>query len=546
MYSINSGTVRGLKVFLYMFLLTGLYHSAFVRLIGNDWTKEDYTYCYLIPVVVLYIIWGKRKELADFPSIPTWKGLIPVGIGILLFWIGELSGEFFTLYLSFWLVLVGISWIHLGWRKLRRISFALLLMLTMFPLPNFLYNKILVQLKLVASHLGVTLMQLYGLSAYREGNIIDIGYTQLQVVDACSGLRYMIPLIVLSIVIVYFSKETLWVKAFTVLSTVPLSIVTNSIRIASTGILYEVWGAKVAEGFFHGFSGWFIFLFAMGMLFLEMHLLSKIRGVFTERDVALIGQDCKQQAAEVEQKIGIEPKRITDISGSTGAQHQFVPENRYRLLFKPTQFVATVLILTAVLITAQKIDFRENIPASKPLNEFPVKIGEWMGTRSSLEQKFLDVLDLSDYIMIDFRDKINRNVNFYVAYYESQSKGASIHSPATCLPGTGWVFEESGRFDLAIQGYKKGSLPLARAFIQKGAQRQLAYYWFAQRGRNLTNAYQLKFYNFWDALTRQRTDGALVRILTPVYGFEKLEETEARLQDFTRKIAPVLAQFLPG
>ena len=160
-----------------------------------------------------------------------------------------------------------------------------------------------------------------------------------------------------------------------------------------------------------------------------------------------------------------------------------------------------------------------------------------------MEKKFLDTLDLDDYVIIDYRNAEGQQINFYTAYYETQSKGESIHSPATCLPGSGWLFNEAGARILSFDGRV---MPVNRAFMQKGDFKQLSYYWFLQRGRVLTNAYQLKLFVFWDALTQQRTDGALVRVITPVYDNEKLEQAEERLQKFIAVLVPVLEKFIPG
>ena len=197
--------------------------------------------------------------------------------GILLFWIGELSGEFFTLYLSSWLILVGLCWMHLGWGKLKAIWFPSVFIMAMFPPPNFFHHNLTLRLKIISSQLGVWMLQTYGMSAYREGNVIDLGFTQLQVVDACSGLRYLYPLIIMAILLSYFYKAAWWKKVLLVLSAIPLTIITNSLRIAMTGVLYEIWGSTVAEDFFHGFSGWLIFIFGLAVLLLEMWGLSGFR-----------------------------------------------------------------------------------------------------------------------------------------------------------------------------------------------------------------------------------------------------------------------------
>jgi len=207
--------------------------------------------------------------------------------------------------------------------------------------------------------------------------------------------------------------------------------------------------------------------------------------------------------------------------------------------------VVAVILLSATLALSQGVEFREKIPINKSFDAFPIQVGKWNGTRRSMEQKFVDALDLSDYVIVDYRDEPGRNVNFYVAYYESQRKGESIHSPASCLPGSGWVFNEAGKADIPVATENGLLMPVNRAFMQKGDYKQLSYYWFPQRGRILTNAYQLKLYTFWDALTRQRTDGALARVITPVYGNENVEDADARLQAFVGDVVPVLNEFLP-
>ena len=528
--AIGSVKLTGLaKIALYGLLLIGVYYSSLAYMI-SQWEREDYSYCYLIPFIVLYLIWEKRNQLASLPSVSSWKGLIPFILGIVFFWLGELGGEYFTLYISFWLVMVGICWMHLGWEKLKTIAFPLLFSLTMFPFPNFLHNKISVNLKLISSQLGVAMMQLYGMSAYREGNVIDLGFTQLQVVDACSGLRYLFPLIVLGILLAYFFKAAFWKRVIVVISTIPLSIITNSLRIALTGILYEAWGAKVAEGFFHGFSGWFIFMFSLGVLLLEMRILKK---VLPEKS-SLVQGSKRQEGGRLE---GWEAEKQASTQNS-----KFKIQN----LFSSPQFVVAVILLGATLVLSQGVEFREKIPIKKSFEEFPVQIGEWSGTRQSMEQKFVDELDLSDYVTMDYQNKQGKSVNFYVAYYESQRKGESIHSPATCLRGGGWIFNQAGAVTIPVTAYGSSFMNVNRAFMQKGAYKQLSYYWFPHRGRILTNAYQLKIFAFWDALTKQRTDGALVRVITPVYESETLKYAEARLQEFTKEIVPVLAGYIPG
>jgi exosortase D (VPLPA-CTERM-specific) len=453
-------------------------------------------------------------------------GLAPIFLGLVLFLIGELSGEFLTLYLSFWLVLVGLLWLHLGWEKFKSIGFALFFMLTMFPLPHFLNVKLMVQLRLISSKLGVSMIQLYGLPVNSQGNIIDLGFVQLQVVEACSGLNSLISLVVLCLLLVYFFKDHTWKRALLMISSVPLAIFSNSMRIALTAILHKYFGPEVAQGFFHGFSGLIIFLFCVPVLLIEIKILEKLPPV--ERISS------SNPTASEKRTSSINPDSMKDqISRSTA--------------FRQPVFVVAVILLLATFAFSKGIEFREKIPIKKSLDEFPLKFSGWFSNvRQRMDQRFIDELDLSEYILADFKSSDDKNVNLYVAYYESQNKGQSIHSPASCLPGSGWRFDQSGTVSISDIPGNPGTMQVNRAMMQYGRSTQIAYYWFVQRGRILNNAYQLKLYNFWDALTMQRTDGALVRLITPVYENEELVDADERLQGFVRAIVPVLEEYIPG
>ncbi len=504
----------GVVILVYAGLIALLYRDGLLHMIGN-WDSEDYNYCYLVPAVILYIIWEKRTELKSLSNRLSITGFIFFIPALALYWLGELGGEYLTLCLSAWLVVMALSWMHMGWEKVKVIAFPLLMIPTMFPLPSFLHNRISLNLKLLSSQLGVEIMQMAGMSVYREGNVIDLGFTQLQVVDACSGLRYLFPIIVLGLVLAWFFRAPFWKRVLLVASTIPLIVLTNSIRIASTGILYEPFGAKVAEGFFHDFSGWLIFMVTLMILLLEMWLLGKLPGKIKVPDPSL---------------------------NNTAASNNVLPVagGRWHVIM----LIIVTVLMGATLVVSQGVEFREKIPVTKSLSGFPLQIGSWAGRRQVMEQIYIDALDLSDYFIIDYRDNTGQEINFYTAYYESQRKGESIHSPTSCLSGSGWVFKNAGEQLLNISGY--GRIPVNRAFMLKGDFRQLVYYWFPQRGRNLTNAYQLKIYVFWDALTKQRTDGALVRLITPVGEFENIQAADKRLQSFMSKALPLLDQYLPG
>jgi exosortase D (VPLPA-CTERM-specific) len=513
---------------IYGALLAMIYYSTYEWLVGVDWARDDYNYCYLIPFVVLYLIWEKRNKWSNELSVASWRGLFLMVPGILLFWVGDLAGELFSLYISSWLIVVGILWAHNGGRKLKTMAFPLFVSLFLFPLPHFINTKLTFGLKLISTGIGIKIIHLVGMSAYQEGNVIDLGFTQLQVVDACSGLRYLIPLFIMSVLMAYFYRAALWKRIIIALSSIPLSIITNSLRIALTAILYQSFGPAAAEGFFHDFEGFVIFIVSMVVLLAEIWVLRKIKPrpdeSFLKKSPLVQNAECRTQNSVCRTQNSV---------------------CRTQNAVRGTHIVA-IALLAVTLTIHSTVDFREKIPSSKPFIKFPLAIGEWQGKRQFLDQQFIDTLQFSDYTSVDYSKPNSLPVNVYVAYYESQRKGRSIHSPETCLPGSGWLFNQSGTMTIPIYGKGPSSITVMRALMEKAGSRQLVYFWFDQRGRILTNPYEMKMYNIWDALIKKRTDGALIRVITPMAGSEKIEDADKRLQSFIKEIVPTLNEFIPA
>ena len=187
----------------------------------------------------------------------------------------------------------------------------------------------------------------------------------------------------------------------------------------------------------------------------------------------------------------------------------------------------------------------EMMPERQDFLFFPSELGGWTGHKARMEQKYLDALKLDDYLLVDFKNPLGDSVNLYVAYYASQRKGASVHSPKSCLPGGGWLLKEFSQ--RKIDGATVAGEPLRvnRSIIQMGDERQLVYYWFQQRGRVMTNEYLVKWFLFWDALTKNRTDGALVRVTTALDTGEDSAAGDRRLATFVRSLSGSLESYIP-
>lgn len=218
--------------------------------------QEEYSHGFLIPLVSLYFIWTKRAYLSTLPVSPNPWGIVLVVVGLTILFLGELTALFLLTQYSFVLVLFGLVLAFAGIRVTRAVAVPLLLLLFAVPLPWFIDADISGGLQLISSQLGVGVIRLFEIPVYLEGNVIDLGTYQLQVTEACSGLRYLYPLMSFGFICVYLWKAPLWKRAVVFLSTIPITILLNSLRIGIIGFLVEKFGIAQAEGFLHYFEGW--------------------------------------------------------------------------------------------------------------------------------------------------------------------------------------------------------------------------------------------------------------------------------------------------
>jgi EpsI family protein len=212
----------------------------------------------------------------------------------------------------------------------------------------------------------------------------------------------------------------------------------------------------------------------------------------------------------------------------------------------PAFFGATALVAAAAVLSFTLPERTEPVMPRSDFADFPNHVGEWNGHQEMLETIYLNKLHLDDYVMANYtRDAVNP-LNFYVAYYASQRKGQSTHSPRSCIPGGGWVIRSFEQRTLPIRNSSGATLRVNRAVVEFGLQRQIVYYWFQQRGRVLTNEYLVKWYIFWDALMRNRTDGALVRLTMATRPGVREEQIDTELTQFAAQAEPLLTKFIPN
>ncbi|MDO8938929.1 MAG: VPLPA-CTERM-specific exosortase XrtD [Methylicorpusculum sp.] len=514
-------------------LLIGLiFGDALITMVGR-WESEEYSHGYLIPVISFWFVWENRLALAKMQFEPQWTGVVCVLIGLLIGFAGNLATLSIISQYAFLLVLFGMCLAYTGWKGIRLLWFPLVYLIFMIPLPNFLYNNLSSELQLISSQIGVAVIRSFGISVFLAGNVIDLGNFQLQVVEACSGLRYLFPLASFCFLCAYFFRAKLWMRILIVLSTLPITVLMNSFRIGVIGVLVDNWGIEQAEGFLHDFEGWVIFIGCLGILFIEMWLLVKI---FYK------GKKFSQVFV-----IGAQPLDVLGIPEEAEQVQTVQSQTLFYGLPKPF-LTALVLLIIAAPISMFVGDREEISPERSRFTTFPLTISDWKGVEVGMGQKYIDELKFDDYIIANYTKPGEVSpVNFYVAYYASQRQGASAHSPKSCIPGDGWRIGEFTQRSLPGATMSDGSpIRVNRAVISKGDSKQLVYYWFQQRGRNITNEYLVKWYLFWDALTRQRTDGALVRLVVALPESRSTEEGDKILEAFIKDVHGQLPAYIPN
>jgi len=250
------------------FILTGL-AAIYAPLAGKlvrDWMNlPDFNHGFLIPVVSGYMIFLKRKKLAEIlPKVPVGErgGIFLIAAGVLILAVGRLANEHFILRMSLPLILGGCIWQIFGRAVLRELLFPIAYLVFMFPIPSILLEKITFPLQLVASRFAAFFLDMGGVPVLREGNVIQLPNMSLEVVEACSGIRSLISLLALSAVFAYLFQKQQWRRAVLVASAIPIAVITNIIRVTGTGMLAHKFGGRAAEGFYHDISGWLVFVVA--------------------------------------------------------------------------------------------------------------------------------------------------------------------------------------------------------------------------------------------------------------------------------------------
>ncbi len=495
------------------------FHEGIAELL-SAWALPEYSHGPLIPVLsaLLFLRQLKAEPVLPGPVTDRGPGLMLAALALLLALAGKLLGIADIVAYALILWVGAMLLISFGWRQGRAFWPPILHLVYMLPLPGALYYGVSTWLQGVSSELGVWFLQMLSVPVYLEGNIIDLGVYKLHVAEACSGLRYLFPILSFSYIFAVLYRGPIWHKAVLLISAAPITVLMNSVRIAIAGAIVDRWGLEHVEGFSHFFEGWVIFLSCVALLFLIAWTL-----LFFRRD-----------------RTGLIDALDLDTSG-LGAQAM-----RLSLVEPSRTLAAAAVTVLALAGLWQALPERTPVQVSRdPFSLFPTALGDWQaGAPRALDPQVEQVLAADDYHSVPlFRAGDGAQVDLFMAWYKDQMTGGA-HDPEVCLPGGGWEIAELSRIEAVHP--EDGPFSLNRAVIQQGFDRMLVYYWFEQQGARTASGLTAKMQLMIGKATNGRNDSAIVRLITPLDPGEPVEAAEARLRDAMASVLKPLPRFVPG
>jgi len=257
-------------------LIVWLYASILARLFAQWYNDPNFSHGIFVPAFALFVLWLDRKKLKLIAPAPSWTGLPILIVALLMLVLGALGAELFFSRTSLLILLAGLIVLFQGWALFRAVLFPWAFLILMVPIPTLILQKVTFPLQLLASRLASGLLPVVGVPVLREGNVIVLPSMPLEVAEACSGIRSLLSLVTLAIIYGFLIDHRKWVRVVLACSAVPIAVTANSFRIFGTGLLVQYWDPEKAEGFFHAFSGWLIFVVSLIMLFTVHRVINGI------------------------------------------------------------------------------------------------------------------------------------------------------------------------------------------------------------------------------------------------------------------------------
>ena len=505
-------------------LAAGLLFWSGFEILFEAWSRPEYSHGPLIPVLSALMF---LRELKQYPPQPgpkndRWPGVFVVLLAVMVMGLGTLlqidSLEAYAIII--WVA--GILLISFGWQTGKYFWPPVLHLVFMLPLPGLLYYEVSTVLQLVSSELGVWFLRLASIPVYLDGNIIDLGVLKLHVAEACSGLRYLFPILSFSYIFALLYQGPKWHKVLLLLAAAPIAVFMNSVRIALAGILVQRFGLEWLEGFTHFFEGWVIFMSSVLLLFGFAWILLKLN----PRKMSLV------EALDLDTE-GVFPQ-LTRLKFTQAS---------------PALITATILMIVFLIALPLAPDRTYSAPDRPSFAVFPKQVGKWrqFGEEQSFTPAVERILAADDYHAVQFgQSPSSPTIDFFTAWYEDLAENGVMHTPEICLPGAGWEIAKVEMVDISRELGLNSPYEVNRIIIQKGSQRSLVYYWFTHMGHAIPRSASAKVSVLTRGVIAGRSDGAIIRLISPIGEGQSEDVAEAQMNDLLKELLTELPRFIPG
>ncbi|WP_461833488.1 exosortase C-terminal domain/associated protein EpsI [Desulfothermus sp.] len=487
-------------------LILVIYYPTLIGIFKKVSNSDDFSYALIIPFIVAYLVWEKRKNLSNTTIKPYWPGLVLIVFNFLFSIYGVLGSDISAARISWWLWIVSITLFCYGKDIFKVLFIPLIILAFVIPLPQHIYAPLTLSLKLISSKLAFYIISLAGIPVHVEGNIIDLGDTQLHVVDACSGLRYVLPLMAVAILYAHYSQRHWFKKLILILITLPLSMIMNGLRVGIIAILYKWVSPKVVESFYHELSGWFIFILSFGLLIGLNYILNLL------------------------------PPKHKDFTASKNHKNEKskYTKNEHKNNLYP--FCLTFTLLCILFISSICTTSLPRIKLANGINSFPLHFKDWNGVFTPIDPEIIKRSGAEESFQATYINSKNEMVSLYIGYRSTPFMESEefFHSPTVCLPSSGWKILEKSSYKIPNVSYRYNNFVVTRLLVSKMGKKQLVYFWFQTKDKISRNIFENRFHLTLSALKRDNTYDITVHVYTIIKENESIKDAQKRLNGFVR------------
>jgi exosortase D (VPLPA-CTERM-specific) len=498
-------------------LILLLFRPILPDLVHTWETDPDNAHGILVPVLSGWLIWRKRKELAGTPVRPWWPALAGVLFSLLLYALSYLGDVAVGARVSLVLLIYTTVLFTLGREYERKLRFPLLFLFFMVPVPDSLKSRVSFPLQLFASRVSAFLLDLFGIVVVREGNVLHLRETSLEVAAACSGIRSMVSYLMLGVFFSYISENRKKVTILLISLSIPIALAANVSRVTLSGVLAEWFGPETAEGFLHEASG--LVMFGAGfVIFLGLnHFLNRFFSTGEKKN----------------------PPVTEPSSGRAAA-----PAPLSRRGWLPLAVTGLLLVAGNLRIMTASPGGRIEI-AEPRLEELPAVIDGWTGRRAYFpdEERINAILGV-DISFLRVYSRGEDRVELYVGYYGTERGGRSSHNPESCYVGAGWTIDERSVMAISPEDRKR-PVEVNHLVVESGERRQEMLHWYQVAGKRVVQSgFDLNLLRFWRRIAENRNDGAFIRVTSTVDP-DRPERALQLVREFSEAVIPLFPDYWP-